>query len=216
MAAGTAASVVGGQASRADQQAAINRDTIARNAVLKGTLDKEGAFQDQNLKTIQDTTAGFDPGIQAGRLADATNGRNGMIDATISGPGSTLTDASTPQIVKDSIAHKMYDAFRYSTDMAKAKAKAAAYGDVNQGNARAISDASGNVDMTNNFAKGVGAMLPAQQDFASSAAYRPSSAVGPTLTSIGTLMAGLGGSGRLAGASIPNIPGFNPIAGVAG
>jgi hypothetical protein len=219
MAAGTATSIAGTSMSRRDQQDAIGREMAAKNAVLKDTLAKEAAFREQNLGTVNDTVAGFNPTVQAGKMDAATGNRNSLIDSTITGPGTAPTGSDTPQIVKDNIASKMLDAFKYSTSLAKAKAAAASYGDVNQGNARAISDASGNIDMTNNFAKGTAAMLPDQQQFAATQVYKPPSPFGPALTSIGGLMAMMGGSGRAGSMSLPsmpNIPGFNPISGVAG
>jgi hypothetical protein len=205
---GTALSAFGSMSqSKAASEAAMKQQA-AENAVLNQVMNKEADFQGANTATMKDLVSKFAPDVQTANLASAEGNRDGLIDSAITNPNTNVTSGpNTPQFVKDQIASRMLDGVQFAKNAAKANAKVGAYGDSMGTNARNISDASGTIDMTNNFAKGWQSILPDQQQLAGASVYTPPSQTGGLLTGIGNLMAGLGGSGKAANFKMPS---FNP------
>ncbi len=201
MAVGTGLSAYGSISGAKQQQNAYNAAQTAENNVLSNTLQQEQGFQNNNTAAVKDLVSKFAPAAQTSDLANAEATRDNTIGSTIQAPNAAPSGDFTPQIIKNVNAQKMLDAFNYATDVAKAKAKVGSYGDVMGSNARAISDTGGTVDMNNNFAKGVNAILPDQQQLAAASVYTPPSGAPGLYTALGNMMASAGASGKLGNIS---------------
>jgi hypothetical protein len=200
MAASTAASVGGNVLSRKEATDNANNVSNARNAVLQDNLKRETAFGDQNADTLKGVIAKFDPGVQTGALDTAQSNRVATVNAVQKAPGTADVDGiplmeGTPNLVKSQIAQRMLDAFQKSSDVAKARAKFAGYGDVAGANDRTIQAGGRNIDTVNDLAKGQAGVLGSEQDLAGASVNKPPSGLGAILSGAGQLGAAYAGAG---------------------
>lgn len=199
MAASTAASVGGGIISNNEAQSNARAVADARNRVLQDTLRREKEIDAQNRVVLNNTIGDFNQNNQGQKQQAAETQRATEATANITPPaadvGSIPIQGNAPQIIKTTIAGQMKNAFDQSTDRAKKLAALGAYNDVFGDNNRDIGATGRNIDTGNSFARGWASLLPARQDLAGYAAYRPSSGIGQLLSGLGGLGAMYAGSG---------------------
>jgi hypothetical protein len=198
---------------------AAKRDAAARNAVLAATMAKEKGFAADNAGQLEGNIAHYAPGVQQTQLADAQTARanNSTGNMTMSDPNGVPVTADAPPAVKSEIAKRMLAAHDGAVERAGLNAKVGGFGDTWLKNNLNTAETDRNIGVTNNYANGTKSILGAQQDAASAAAYKPPSIWGPVLSGASSIAAGAaGGGGFKGGFTMPNIPGFNPISGVAG
>lgn len=216
MAAGTVASVVGGQVASNESQNNAARIAKARNDVLNRTLAKNKAFADSSREIFDKRVGDIDGNAQAGiqqAQADRTANIQENVEAAPADPVSLPT--SGPTVVKSALAKKLSDVFSESTDRAKRLGTLTGFGGFFQD--EAIKDASANRDVGVNAdsISGNMALMPSLQDFAQIAANKPSSGIGQMLSALGSVAGsaagarGMGGGGGGAEAGFYR-PGVGP------
>ena len=210
---GAAGSAISGN----DAKAAAARDAAARNAVLAQTITKENGYAADNAGQMGTNIAHYAPGSQEAQLADAqakrTTNMTGNITQT--DPASVPLPADTNPAASSDLAKRMAAVHDGVVNRAGLTAKLGGFGDTWLQNNLNTNEADRNIGVTNNYAEGAKAILPAQQDAAAAAAYKPPSIWGSLLSSAGSVAGGAAGAGKgLSMANVSNV--WNPIQGVAG
>lgn len=201
LAAGTAASVVGGSMSRSEATKNEQAQAAAKNAELRATLDRQKAFGDQNASVLSDVISKFSPQAQGQNALGADQKREDAVVANMTPPQDSTNAVplgDTPNVIKGAYASRMADKFAQATAEARAKAKFGSYGDVWTGNNLTTTGGARSIDTTNTLARDDAALLSSRQDLAGYTAARPPSGIGDTLSALGGLVAGA--AGRRAGA----------------
>lgn len=194
---GTALSIMGGRRQRDDAVLNAAREASVRNKVLREGLDRQEKYGVENQGHLGTAFNRFDPNVQAGALDSAFAAREAAVGEDL-GPVTVLDDVGTNnQAVKGTIAKRMLDAYQRATDVAKMRSRPGAYSDVWADNGAGIADSGRRIDTVNNFARGDAALIPMEQDLAAYVYASPTSSNGSTLSSLGNLLAGIGGSGML-------------------
>jgi hypothetical protein len=185
--------LIGGSESRN----AAGREAAARNAQLEATLAKERGFAADNAKQFEGNIGNYAPGKQDEQLAAAQDKRTGNMTGamTMADPNAVPLTADAPAAVRGEIAKRLVAAHDGAVERAKLNGTVGGYGDSWFKNALNTSEADRNIGVTNNFANGEKAILPAMQDLAAASVYKPPSIWGPLLSGAGSLVAGASGAG---------------------
>jgi hypothetical protein len=140
--------------------------------------------------------------------ADRTAGNVAAVDTAA--PEAAPLSGSAPDVVKSDVAKQMLGATTAAKESAKAQGKLGGFGDLWIDQDIANADTSRRMAIPANFVQGNLTMLPHLQDYASTAAYRPSSGIGEAMMGAGSVMGMAAGSGKL-GPKKPDVP-VNPYA----
>jgi len=217
-----AASVGGAIVSGNSAKDAAARDAAARNAVLAQTISKENGLAADNATQLNGNLAHYAPGAQDAQLADAQAKRTATStgNMTTTDPNSVPLPADTNPAATGDLAKRMLAVHDGAVSRAGLNANLGGFGDTWLKNNLNTNEADRNIGVTNNYAEGDKAILPALQDDAAAAAYKPPSIWGPILTGIGGVAAGAAGGGKSVSSLMPssvNVSNvWNPIQGVAG
>lgn len=204
MAAGTAASAVGGGMNTASQ---INNNTniaAARNKALQETNAKDLAISGQSdaalSKHLSDTTG---PAAAAG-LQGAQGGAVGaMLDNMAPSGGGPTLGADMPTAAKSGLGAAIAAAGAKSTAKATAQGNLLGYQTYGRDVAAGDKDLTSSIDLNNNFVHGNMAILPSIQDYEQIKANKPSSGLGGILQALGGMASGY--AGRRAGSQATSI-----------
>ncbi len=190
---GVASKVIGGN----EANEAAKRDAAARNAVLAQTIAREKGYAADNTKQFEGNVANYAPGVQQGQLADAQAARTANMTGNITqtDPNSIPITADANPAVRSEIAKRMLAVHDGAVSRAGLNGKVGGFGDTWLKNNLATSEADRNIGVTNNYAEGTKAILPAQQDAAAAAAYKPPSIWSTILGGASSLAAGKAGAG---------------------
>lgn len=210
IAGGTGLGALGASTTRGETVANEARMAEARNKILFDYLDKQDKLARENENVNHNVIGAFGAPNQAKVLGNAQNNRVRDITdnlAPVATNEVTLSPDATSGTTAD-IAARLRAGFEKATNTAKALAKTNAYGD--QWNANNLTTGAGarNIGVTNSFARGNTAILPALQDFAQYQAYKPLSGTGALESSLGSILAAAGGAG-LGKAALP-VSGMTP------
>lgn len=189
MAAGTAATFVGGGMNARDQVDRNAAEAEARNKALRQTLDANDthikASRDAFQRRVAQSSA--DPAQTA--LDTAQTGQtqayvNNMAPPTVT--GETSLTGNAPKVVGSALADALGKADATSTAKAGALGKLAGYGVAGQQDALANSELGRSIGVNNNFAAGNMSVLPYIQDYEQIQAKKPSSGLGDLLMAVGS------------------------------
>lgn len=196
-------STVGGVVTMSEQNANAERMKDARNEELRRHLLKNDQlaettrdeFARRNATATADGVAADQQAAQADReatlnsaVADSPSGAEAQAVTGLSSSGSA------PTVVRAEMAKRMSDAVGKVKGQAKNAAKLGAYGDSWMQQGFADLDANRNISVDANAAAGNSALLPYQQDFAETRAYKPISPLGGILQGLGGALGSTGGS----------------------
>lgn len=197
MAASAAVSATGSAIQQRNNNEYANRVALARNEALRLNREKQKKYGEENQVTLTDTLAKFAEPAQTQALSDAQTARSAAVDATTTQPAADEVplSGSVPQVVKGAIAQRLLDAFNAATDKNKRLAKLSGYNDQMFGNMLGVNNAGRNIETTNNFSRGVAALLPYEQAFAEAQVPRPDNLFPMLLQTAGHLGAGAAGRG---------------------
>lgn len=192
-------SAAGGAITANEQQKNAERQAQARNDELKRTLVKNDALANQSRDTFDARQKLVQPAeadkskLQAeqARTADA----NKAVDTALK--DSIPLSGSAPQVIQSDLAKKMGEVLAGSKKQAAAQSKLSGYGDMWLDQGFADQNAGRNLSVDSNFANGNMALLPYQQDFAETRAYKPISPLGGLLQGFGGAIGSMGGGGGL-------------------
>lgn len=201
---GMALSGAGGLISANDASSRALGEMNARNAALKGSLDKIDANAAQNRGTFNGLVPTFGREAQDAALGNAQATRAGGITANMGGPESADTfgfAGSAPSAVRGELAKRLKSQFETATAKAKAQGNLSSYGDVSTGNNIAIGQAGGDINTVNNMSKGQIGITQALTDLAAAGAYKQPSMLGPLLQFGGSILGGAAGKGLGMGGS---------------
>lgn len=185
-------------AAGSEAQNAAAREAAARNAVLKTTLDKENGLAGQNATLLNGNVAGYAPGAQDTQLHAAQDARTATSTGNISAadPNSVPITSDAPPAVRGEIAKRMLAAHDGAVDRAKLSGKLGGFGDTWLTNQLRTSEADRNIGVNNNYAEGNKSILPALQDDAAAAVYKPPSIWSTILGGASNVAAGAAGAGK--------------------
>jgi hypothetical protein len=214
---GAAGSIINGNSAKE----AAQRDAQARNAVLAQTIAKEKGYAADNAKEFGGNIAHYAPGSQDAQLASAQAKRTATMtgNMTSADPTAVPLPADTNPAATGDLAKRMLAVHDGAVSRAGLTAKVGGYGDTWLQNNLNTNEADRNIGVTNNYAEGQKAILPALQDDAAAAAYKPPSVWGSVLSGLGGVAAGAAGGGKSIGSMMPKVDVsnvWNPIAGVTG
>lgn len=201
-------SAVGGTASKliSNSEATnnANRQAAAANAVLQDTLGREKGFQASNTTELNKNLDNYAPGAQDAQLKTAQDARAGTStgNMTTTGADSVPISSDAPPAVRSAIAARMLAAHDGAVDRATKSGALGGYGDSMLDNQLHTAEADRNIGVTNNFANGQKAILPALQQDAMAAAYKAPSIWSTILGGGSQIAAGAAGNaGKAASAS---------------
>lgn len=198
-----ATGVAGKIVSGSESVNAANRDAAARNAVLASTIQKEQGYNTANQGELAGNIAHYAPGAQDAQLTSAQDKR-----AATSTGNMTTSDGSDTPIPADSnpavagdLAKRMLAVHDGAVSRAGLNAKVGGYGDTWLTNNLNTNAADRNIGVTNNYAEGTKSILPALQDDASAAVYKPPSIWSTILGGASSIAAGKAGAGAAPAAA---------------
>lgn len=209
-----------------EQAKQATAEAAARNGVLQDFQTGNAGRIASNQTSLGDTIAAFSPEAQNARVAASTAQRQGAISGAIGTlDPSHIAGANTPGLTADGFKTAFADAGARAHASGDARGALGAVGDVNTSNNGAISQGARDINTTNTISRSAAANLPGAQDLAGFQTKKIIPLAAPVNQGVGNLLQGIGntlgsaaGAGVAKGFSMPkvNIPGFNPIAGVAG
>lgn len=182
---GSALQIAGqNQAAKAQTNAAA-----AQAAVKRDALAKQGAYRDQNMASVQQTTQQASPdalaastaGSAAKRSADYTAATASPTDAALSG------SAGGNQFVSDALSKSRAANDQYFAGQSGALANMGGWSDALQGLNFSLGRNAQGINTTNSFARGDASLLPGQLR-----AIQPKAGAGRTLSGLGDLVVGGG------------------------
>lgn len=192
---GAAGSVMGAK-DGADRALATAR---ARNAVLSdslGRIDKNAA---ENRATFDARLGDYATAPQALETAQTTRANNNVSNITAGNADEIALSGSAPAAVRGAIAERLQQSFGGAKDRAVASGRLGGYGDAWLGNKIGIADSANRIGTVNNFSQGQARILPALQDFAEQAAYKPPAILPQIMRFAGNILGSAAGSGMLNG-----------------
>lgn len=187
---------------------AASREAAARNAVLKATIAKEQGYADQNAGELNNNVAHYAPGSQEAQLADAQAKRttNSTGNMTTDNPSAAPLPADSNPAAAGDLAKRLLAAHDGAVERAGLKAKVGGYGDTWLTNNLNTNAADRNIGVTNNYAEGAKSILPALQDSAAAAVYKPPSIWSTILSGASSIAAAKAGAtgAKAVGTAVPS------------
>jgi len=185
-----------------EEDAQARQSAASRNRVLNETLTKNDKIARDTRNSYATREAGYAPTAVAERQGSAETSRMAGVDKLIPDSAPDPTTASTadsPDIVKTEVAARMSDALKRGREQAKATAKLGAYGDQWFGQNLDNTAASRDIAMNAGFANSNLNNMPALQELADLATYKPVSPIGSILMGTGNMVGSAGGAGFFKG-----------------
>lgn len=191
-----ATGVAGKLVSNSESVNNANAQAAAANQVLQTTLGKEQGFQGSNTAELDKNLANYAPGAQDTQLAGAQTARANTStgNMTTTNPNSVPVTSDAPPAVAAALKNDMASVDAGSKNRATLAAKLGGYGDSLLTNQLNTASADRNIGVTNNFADGQKAILPALQQDAMAGAYKPPSIWSTILGGGSQIAAGAAGS----------------------
>lgn len=185
------------------QNSAMKKQVAARNAAARDEMGRQGEFQDQSSRLLQNAVSGFErPKFEAAQ-DDSTAARFSMMDnLRRSVPDFTPAAASgagAPSIISDEMNRMGAQSDQYATNLARALARIGGGADAIAGSGRDMARSAGEIGNISNAAAGSARILPLEQQAATFNNQAPSFGIGDAL--------GLAGQGI----SMAGMTGFNPF-----
>lgn len=210
------AGLAGGVMGAGDSAKRALETARARNAVLSDTLGRIDANAAENRGTFDTRMQDYAPGAQPAALGAAQDTRagNNVANITSNDPNAIGLSGSAPSAVRGAIAQRMLEAYEGSKARGTASGNLGGYGDAWMGNKIGIADSASRIGTVNNFSQGQARILPALQDYAEQAAYRPPALLPQILKFAGNVVGSAAGSQMFGTPGAAAAGGINP--GVAG
>lgn len=193
--AGTALSAGGGFLSAKDEAKRAAEKAAARNAELSASLNRQQGFSDEARGLFDTRLTAFTPQAQQEGLATAQGDRTAAIAGALSAPdaGEIRLPRSAPNVVRGTIAQRLFDSFTSANDRAKALGKLGGFSDQQFNDRLGLTDTSRRIGTINNFAQQEANLLSSSQDLAEAGATRSPSLIGPILQAAGGALGGFAG-----------------------
>lgn len=198
---GTLLGTAGSLVTASEQQRNAERMAEARTNELKRHLVKNDALAQTTREEFARRNAEADQqGVQADQNRAQAERETALETAVQSSPAEDAavvgvsTSGSAPQVVRAEMAKRMSDAIGETKQQAQRAAKLGSYGDAWMQQGFKDVEANRQISVDANFAAGNSALLPHQQDFAETRAYRPVSPIGGLLQGFGSMLGSAGGS----------------------
>ena len=194
---GAATSAGGSYLSNQSAQQNAQKVAAARNSQMQATLAATNKIADESRSTFTNRMADVTPTALPAEQAALTDQRTaGLTNAvTTATPADIPLSGSAPAVVKSEVAQKMSDATNVALDQAKSLGTLGGYGDLQFNQGVANTEASNKIGMLRNLQQGRLSLLPAQQDLAGDAAYRPTSPIGGIMQGAGNALGSAAGAG---------------------
>lgn len=188
------------------------RDTArARNAVLADTLRRIDANAAENRGLFDSRMGDYAAHPAALETAQTTRADNNIANLTAADPNAISVSSSAPSAVRGAIAQRLMEAHEGARQRAAASGQLGGYGDVWQSNKLGIGDTANRIGTINNFSQGQGRILPALQDYAEQAAYRPPAILPQIMQFAGNILGSAAGRGMFGGGTTPLFGGGSPM-----